>query len=95
MILDRLTKQEKSRLYDSFTLLESSPMFAYLSTFCAAGAIEHANFFHQYPELSDRLLNGTMTATLATGAVLTAYFTLESFRQGASGTYTSLKKALF
>jgi len=49
MLLDNLTKQEKSKFYDSFVLLETSPFIANLSLFYASGAIESANFFHQYP----------------------------------------------
>ncbi|NQV90914.1 hypothetical protein HQ489_00405 [Candidatus Woesearchaeota archaeon] len=95
MILDNLAKQEKLRLYDSLILLEVSPLIASLSSFYASGAIESANFFHQSPELLDKILNGTMAATLAGGAVLTAYLTSVAITKGASGTYTGLKKALY
>ena len=94
MILNNLTKQEKKKFYDSLYLLETSPVFASLSAFCATGTIENANWFHQYPELSDKILNAGMAVTLAGGAALTAYFTLACVAEGATvGKY--LKKALF
>jgi len=94
MILENLTKREKKTFYDSLYLLELTPVMASLTSFAANGAIEHANFFHQYPELSDKILNGSMAATLAGGAVLTGYFSLACMAEGAT-VAKYLKKAMF
>ena len=94
MILDNLTKQEKNKFYDSLIQFKLTPFLGSLSLWYLNGAIEQTQFYHQYPDLSDKILNGSMAATLAGGSVVAVYLSLVALNQGATvGKY--LKKALF